>query len=73
MVMSLDDFLIRRTHLFPLDAKQSWDIHESVANRLGKLLGWTHSEKKSQIERYKSKINIIQHYRGKVNESTICR
>jgi len=65
MIMGLDDFLIRRTHLFPLDAKQSLDIYEPVANRLGKLLGWTHSEKKSQIERYKSKINIIQHYRGK--------
>jgi glycerol-3-phosphate dehydrogenase len=65
MVMGLDDFLIRRTHLFPLDAKQSWDIHESVATRLGKLLGWTHSEKKSQIERLKSKIDIIQFYRVK--------
>ena len=65
LIMGLDDFLIRRTHLFPLDAKQSLDIYEPVANQLGILLGWTHSEKKSQIERYKSKINIIQHYRGK--------
>jgi alkyldihydroxyacetonephosphate synthase len=65
MVMGLDDFLIRRTHLFPLDTKQSWDIHESVANRLGILLGWTPSEKKSQIERLKSKIDFIKHYQVK--------
>ena len=64
MVMGLDDFLIRRTHLFSLDPKQAWDIHEAVADKMGELLGWSQSDKKMQIERYKSKVNIIQHYRA---------
>ena len=49
--------------LFSLDAKQAWDIHESVANRLGSYLGWSDEDKKSQIETYKSKIKIIQYFR----------
>ncbi|MBC8179745.1 FAD-dependent oxidoreductase [candidate division KSB1 bacterium] len=54
---------IRRTHLFSLDAKQAWDIHESVADRLGKYLGWSKAKKQAQIETYKSKIKIIQYFR----------
>ena len=62
MTLSLDDFMIRRTHLFSLDRKQALDIHEEVASQLSKKLGWTEEEKKVQIERYKSKIEITQQY-----------
>ena len=62
MTLALDDFLIRRTHLFSLDRKQALDIHEEVASQLSKKLGWTEEEKKVQIERYKSKIEITQQY-----------
>jgi len=63
ITMTLSDFLIRRTHLFSLDPKQALDIHESVANRMGKYLGWSKAEKQAQIETYKSKIKIIQYFR----------
>jgi glycerol-3-phosphate dehydrogenase len=62
MTIALDDFLIRRTHLFSLDRKQALDIHEEVASRLATKLGWSEEEKKAQIERYKSKIEITRRY-----------
>ncbi len=62
MTVALDDFLIRRTHLFSLDRKQALDVHEEIASRLAKKLSWSEEEKKAQIERYKSKIEITRWY-----------
>jgi len=62
MTLALDDFLIRRTHLFSLDRKQALVVHEEIAARLAEKLGWSEEEKKVQIERYKSKIEITRRY-----------
>lgn len=62
MTVSLDDFLIRRTHLFSLDRKQALDVHEEVAKRLAKKLGWSEEEKHAQIGRYKLKIEVTRQY-----------
>lgn len=62
MTVALDDFLIRRTHLFSLDPRQALDVHEEIASRLAKRLGWSEEEKRSQIERYKMKIEITRAY-----------
>ena len=65
MTMALDDFLIRRTHLFSLDRKQALDVHEEIASRLAQKLGWSEEEKQAQIERYKTKIEITRQYLSK--------
>ena len=62
MTMALDDFLIRRTHLFSLDRKQALDVHEEIASQLTKKLDWSEEEKQAQIERYKTKIEITRKY-----------
>jgi glycerol-3-phosphate dehydrogenase len=62
MAMALDDFLIRRTHLFSLDSKHGFYLHEEIASRLAQKLGWSNEEKRKQIEGYKAKIEITQHY-----------
>lgn len=62
MTMALDDFLIRRTHLFSLDRNQALGVHEEIASRLAKKLGWSEEEKQTQIERYKMKIEITRRY-----------
>lgn len=62
MTMALDDFLIRRTHLFSLDRKQALDVHEEIAALLAAKLGWSEEEKLAQIERYKAKIEITRRY-----------
>ena len=63
MTIAVDDFLIRRTHLFSLDRKQALDVHDKIASHLAKKLGWSEEEKQTQIERYKTKIEITRRYR----------
>jgi glycerol-3-phosphate dehydrogenase len=72
MTMALDDFLIRRTHLFSLDRRRALDVYEEIALRLAAKLGWSEEEKQAQIERYKSKIEITRQFltenTGKTNK-----
>lgn len=62
MTLALDDFLIRRTHLFSLNRRQALDVHEEIASRLAQKLGWSDEERQAQIERYKLKIDITRQY-----------
>ncbi len=68
MTLGLDDFMIRRTHLFSMDSRQGMDVFRGIAGRMQKLLGWSAEEKKAQIERYKFKIHLTQHFREKETE-----
>ena len=38
------------------------NVAEEIASRLAQKLGWSNEEKRKQIEGYKAKIEIIQHY-----------
>jgi len=63
MAMALDDFLMRRTHLFSLDPKQAMDVHVKVAERMSDILGWSENEKEDQLKRYKTKVEMVQAFK----------
>ncbi|KAA3612527.1 MAG: glycerol-3-phosphate dehydrogenase [Calditrichaeota bacterium] len=63
MTLALDDFLMRRTHLFSLDPNQAQDVHLAVADRMAEILDWSGKEKKRQIENYKKKVEMVQSFR----------
>lgn len=63
MTIALDDFLMRRTHLFSLDPKQAWRVHLAVADKMGGILGWAEKEKEEQIKRYKLKVEMVQAFK----------
>ncbi len=63
MTIALDDFMMRRTHLFSLDYDQSWAVHKDVADYMAKILDWDKSEIKAQIARYKTKVEMVQAFK----------
>ncbi len=63
MSVGLDDFLIRRTHIFSLSSDQGLSVSESIADRMAAKLNWSVEEKQKQIERYHHKINVTRYYR----------
>jgi glycerol-3-phosphate dehydrogenase len=54
MVLTLEDFLMRRTHIFYKAPDQGAAIEEIVAERLGELLGWDDNRKKRELAWYRS-------------------
>jgi len=66
MALALDDFLIRRTHIFSLEKRQGIDVCGEVANRMEKRLGWSAEQKQAQIERYRFQIKLTQHFREEI-------
>jgi len=63
MTVALDDFLIRRTHIFSLEKKQGLDVCHEIADKLQERLGWSDEEKQRQIERLKLKVQLTQYFR----------
>jgi len=72
MTVGLDDFVIRRTHLFSLDREQGQSIIGEVADRMALALGWSAEEVKRQKSRYLAKIEVVQGFRGlgRINRSS---
>ena len=62
MSVALDDFLIRRTHVFSLDPEHGLGVYQEAADRLANRLGWSVDEKKTQIDRYLLKRKVVRHY-----------
>ena len=52
MVITLRDFMRRRTQIELRAAVQSWDVAPAIAERLGHFLGWTKSEVDRQVASY---------------------
>lgn len=52
LVMTLRDFMRRRTQLEIRDAEASWEVAPAIAERLGALLGWSASEIDTQVASY---------------------
>jgi len=65
MTVGLDDFVIRRTHLFSLDREQGQSIIGEVADRMALELGWSAEEVKRQKSHYLAKIEVVQGFRGR--------
>jgi len=63
MTISLDDFLIRRTHIFSLDWDQGTQIVGKCADIMGKTLQWNEDEKQKQIEKYLYKVDLSRKFR----------
>lgn len=63
MTLALDDFLIRRTHIFSLEKHQGLDVYPGIADRLQARLGWSEDEKQKQIDRLKLKVHFTQYFR----------
>ncbi|NOX37308.1 MAG: glycerol-3-phosphate dehydrogenase [Calditrichaeota bacterium] len=63
MTLAMDDFLIRRTHVFSLDRDQGQAVYESVGDVLARLLGWDQEEWQRQVQRYRKKITYTRRYR----------
>jgi len=63
MVVGLDDFLIRRTHIFSLDPQHGRGVYEEIARRMQKVLNWDDVELKRQVERYLFKTQLINKFR----------
>ncbi len=66
MCVGLDDFAIRRTHLFSLDHDQGQAVLEEMAGRMADVLGWKEAEIEQQKKRYLGKIGVIQGFRGRI-------
>lgn len=64
MTVSLDDFLIRRTHIFSLDRQRGRGVVREVAGRMGKILNWSEAEKENQIDKYSVKIQLSERFRS---------
>lgn len=67
MAMTLDDLLVRRTHIFSLAKDQGLNVHEEVADRMGERLGWSADEKRNQIDQYKSNVELTRHFRDRTS------
>lgn len=64
MAMCLDDFLIRRTHIFSLDSDQGQSVLPRVGDAMAGILGWSEEEKRRQVQRYLREVDLCRKYRG---------
>ncbi len=62
MTLAVDDFLIRRTHVFSLDPDQGRAIYRQVADVMGRRLNWEKEEWQRQVARYEKKIQYTRRY-----------
>ncbi len=68
MTLALDDFLIRRTHIFSLEKHQGLDVYEKILPVLSKRLGWSKKEEEKQVARLKMKVALTQEFRKKLRK-----
>jgi len=63
MAQTLDDFLMRRTHIHLFDRRHGMDVYQEVADRMQKHLGWSDRGEDAQINRYKLGVRLAQRFR----------
>ncbi len=68
MTLALDDFLIRRTHIFSLEKNQGLDVYPKILPVLSRRLEWTKKEEEKQVARLKMKVALTQEFRQKVRK-----
>jgi glycerol-3-phosphate dehydrogenase len=61
--LTVADFLLRRTAV-GLMSCQGLDAVETVAREMGRLLQWSQAEQRRQIEDYRARAALGQHFRG---------
>ena len=63
MVVSLTDFMVRRSFIYYEDRDQGLGCAERVAELLGRELGWDDEERKRQVEQYRGVVELSRAYR----------
>jgi glycerol-3-phosphate dehydrogenase len=63
MVLTLNDFLIRRTHIIHEAKDQGLSCASRVAAMIGQELGWSPGELQSQVTAYKREVQLSQRFR----------
>ncbi len=53
MALTLEDFMARRTDLMLFDRDHGLDVAPQAAAEMGRVLGWSRSERREQVERYR--------------------
>jgi glycerol-3-phosphate dehydrogenase len=71
MAMTLDDFLIRRTHIIYETPDQGMDVARPVAGIMARYLNWDESEIERQMDAYRQQVELTkafirQEHPGKV-------
>ncbi len=61
--LTVGDFLLRRS-MVGLSSCQGLDAVETVAQEMGRLLGWSTDEQRRQVETYRSLIALSQRFRA---------
>ena len=62
--LTVGDFLLRRS-IIGLASCQGLDAVETVAREMGRLLGWSDTEQRRQVEAYRSSVALGQRFREK--------
>jgi glycerol-3-phosphate dehydrogenase len=60
--LTVSDFLLRRSAV-GLESCQGLDGVETVAQEMGRLLGWSKAEQQRQVETYRAHAALGQHFR----------
>ncbi|MEW6554584.1 MAG: glycerol-3-phosphate dehydrogenase/oxidase [Actinomycetota bacterium] len=63
MVMSLSDYMVRRSLIYYEDGEQGLGCAEKVAGILAGELGWDEEEKRRQVEEYRDVVGLSRTYR----------
>ncbi len=63
MVVSLADFMVRRSLIYYEDREQGLGCAERVAELLGRELGWEEEEKRRQVEEYRRVVELSRAFR----------
>jgi glycerol-3-phosphate dehydrogenase len=63
MALTLNDFLIRRTHVIHEDRDQGLGCASGVATAMAQHLGWDAAEVERQIEGYREQVSLTQAFR----------
>jgi glycerol-3-phosphate dehydrogenase len=63
MVMSLADFMVRRSLIYYEDREQGLGCAERVAGLLGRELGWDEEERNRQVEEYRRVVELSRAFR----------
>ena len=62
MAMTLDDWMIRRTHIMHEDAEQGLGCASQVAAMMAPDLGWDTAERERQVQAYNEQVRLSQSY-----------
>jgi glycerol-3-phosphate dehydrogenase len=63
MVVTLCDFMVRRSLIYYEDREQGLGCADKVAELLGRELGWNKKEKKRQVEEYRKVVELSRAFK----------